>query len=138
MIVLCKVSNTFQSKKHQQSIKQKTTTFPRLDSKSFNWQGGDNKLYTVIFINKSKTEELSNDALNNAILGIMSKSRKVIEENYSYYTFVPDKLSIYGGLDGKVKACSEYRGINKSLGEIEIVTYFDFDMQGRTEFLFHE
>ena len=47
-------------------------------------------------------------------------------------------MSIYGGLDGKVKACSEYRGVHETLGELEIETYYDFDMQGKTELLFYK
>ena len=92
----------------------------------------------MAFVNKSKAPELSLDALNKAVIAIMSRSRAVVEEQYSYYTFIPGKLSIYGGLDGKVKACSEYRGVHETLGELEIETYYDFDMQGKTELLFYK
>ncbi|MAZ97180.1 hypothetical protein OAQ85_00065 [Schleiferiaceae bacterium] len=123
---------------HMKQTNQESYILPDFKSENFIWQGSDGRNYTVAFVNKSKAPELSLDALNKAVIAIMSRSRAVVEEQYSYYTFIPGKLSIYGGLDGKVKACSEYRGVHETLGELEIETYYDFDMQGKTELLFYK
>ena len=112
---------------------QTKTTLPNYDSQTFSWEGGDDKYYDVKFIYMVEGDKIPKDIMDNVVMNIMVKSQYQLKNKSSY---VPKKLNIYDGDDGKYNSCCEYIGTNSYGTELIQKSYYEFDKEGTLTLLF--
>ena len=112
---------------------QSKTTLPNYDSKTFSWKGGDDKFYDVKFIYMVEGDKIPKDIMDNVVMNIMVKSKFQLKNKYS---FIPKKLNLYDGEDGKYSGYIEYVGKNSYGVESIQKSYFEIDKEGTVTLLF--
>ena len=112
---------------------QSKTTLPNYDSKTFSWEGGDENHYDVKFTYMVEGDKIPKDVMDNVVMNIMVKSKFQLKNKYSY---VPKKLNIYDGEDGKYSGYCEYVGKNSYGTELIQKSYYEIDKEGTVKLLF--
>jgi hypothetical protein len=99
----------------------KSTTLPNQKSKTFNWKGGDEKIYSVKF-NNLLEKPIKKELMDNLVMNIMVYSKLEIKNSLTYR---PIELSIFENEDGKINGFTKSSAKNNYGVEKMLTSYFE-------------